>query len=46
MWEAIGVTVLIFALLYSGIWALKRSANKFKVPKNVKSKPYTEDDND
>lgn len=45
MWQAIGVTLLIFAILYSGIWMLKKSANKFKIPKNVKAQPY-EDEHD
>ncbi|WP_255473455.1 hypothetical protein [Kangiella sp. HZ709] len=44
MWQAIGVTFIIFAILFSGIWALKKSANKFKVPKGVKPQPYDNDD--
>ncbi len=46
MWMAIGVTLLIFAILFSGLWVLKQSANKFKVPKGVKPQPYEEDDED
>ena len=40
MWTAIWVTFLIFVFLYSGIYVLKRSADKFKVPPGVKSQPY------
>lgn len=46
MWTAIGVTLLIFAILYSGIFALKRSADKFKIPKDIKPQPYSEDELD
>ncbi|WP_251359426.1 hypothetical protein [Kangiella sp. TOML190] len=46
MWMAFGVTSLIFAILFSGIWVLKQSANKFKIPKGVKSQPYDEDEED
>ncbi len=46
MWMAIGVTFLIFAVLYSGIYMLKRSADKFKIPDNVKAQPYNNDDYD
>lgn len=46
MLKAIIVTLLIFGFLYSGIAVLKRSANKFKVPKDVKPQPYSDDDDD
>ncbi|NVK21094.1 MAG: hypothetical protein HWD86_01120 [Kangiellaceae bacterium] len=44
MWTAIWVTFLIFVFLYSGIYVLKRSADKFKIPDNVKAQPYTDDE--
>lgn len=40
MLKAIAVTFIIFAILFSGIIALKRSANHWKVPKGVKPQPY------
>lgn len=46
MWTAIWVTFLIFAFLASGILLLKRSADKFKAPPNIKSQPYSNDDDD
>lgn len=44
MFKAIVVTFIIFAILFSGIIALKRSANHWKVPKGVKPQPYENDD--
>ena len=46
MLKAIIVTFIIFAILFSGIIALKRSANHWKVPKGVKPQPYDEDESD
>ncbi|ACV27336.1 hypothetical protein [Kangiella koreensis] len=43
MLKAIIVTFIIFAILFSGIIALKRSADHWKVPKGVKPKPYDDD---
>lgn len=42
IWKAIGVTFLVFAIIFSGIWTLKKTANKFKVPKDVKPQPYSD----
>lgn len=44
MLKALAVTFIIFAILFSGIIALKRSANHWKVPKGVKPQPYENDD--
>lgn len=44
MFKAIIVTFIIFAILFSGIIALKRSANHWKVPKGVKPQPYDDDE--
>lgn len=46
MWKAIIVTLIIFSILYAGIYVLKQSANKFKVPKDVKPQPYANDNED
>ena len=46
MLKAIIVTFIIFAILFSGIIALKRSADHWKVPKGVKPKPYDKDNED
>lgn len=46
MWDAIWVTLLIFGFLLSGIMLLKRSANSFKLPPNIKAQPYQDDDDD
>lgn len=43
MLKAIAVTFIIFAILFSGIIALKRSANHWKVPKGIKPQPYDTD---
>lgn len=43
MLKALAVTFIIFAILFSGIIALKRSANHWKVPKGVKPQPYDND---
>ena len=40
MLKAIAVTFIIFAILFSGIITLKRSANHWRVPKGVKPQPY------
>jgi len=46
MLKAFIVTFIIFAILFSGIIALKRSANHWKIPKGVKAKPYKDKDDD
>ncbi len=43
MLKALAVTFIIFAILFSGIIALKRSASHWKVPKGVKPQPYDND---
>lgn len=44
IWKAIGVTFIVFAIIFSGIWGLKKSADKFKVPKGVKPQPYSDEE--
>ncbi|GAA4349906.1 DUF2897 family protein [Kangiella taiwanensis] len=45
MWEAILITLLIFAIIGATLFVLKRN-NKFKVPKGVKPQPYKDDEDD
>lgn len=44
MLKAIAVTFIIFAILFAGIIALKRSANLWKIPKGVKAQPYDDEE--